>query len=101
MNDNGQITSLSQYKDGKLDGMGIGWYGNGQKKLENAHKDGKLITAFSWKANGEKCPVTNVVDGNGVWVWYNLAGQKFWSLTYKDGVKVDAKLGEGVKHLTD
>ena len=36
--------------------------------------DGKLWTAIGWKPNGEKCPVTNAVDGNGVMVFYNEHG---------------------------
>jgi hypothetical protein len=33
--------------------------------------------------------VTNVVNGNGVWVWYNDDGTESFRTTYKDGVKVD------------
>jgi antitoxin component YwqK of YwqJK toxin-antitoxin module len=60
-------------------------YGNGQKKMELINKDGKLWTAVTWKPNGEKCPDTNVVDGNGVVVGYNLDGTEEWRSTYKDG----------------
>jgi len=47
------------------------------------------VTTVAWKPNGEKCPVTNVVNGNGVWVWYNDDGTESFRTTYKDGVKVD------------
>jgi antitoxin component YwqK of YwqJK toxin-antitoxin module len=56
------------------DGLWTCWFGNGQKKKEVNWKDGKLITAVGLKPNGEKCPVTNVVDGNGPWVYYNEEG---------------------------
>ncbi|SVC51976.1 uncharacterized protein METZ01_LOCUS304830 [marine metagenome] len=48
------------------------------------------MTAVAWKPNGERCPVTRVVDGNGVWVWYHESdGTKALRVTYKDGVKVE------------
>ena len=43
------------------------------------------MSAVSWKPNGEKCPVTNVKDGNGVLVWYWKSGKKSIETNYKDG----------------
>ncbi len=89
MYDNGQIEWLFQFSDGKWDGPATAWYTNGQKKLEQIYKDGKLMTARSWKPNGEKCPETNVVNGNGVRVWYREDGTEEARWTFKDGVKVE------------
>ena len=88
MYDNGQVRELSQYKDGKADGLGIEWYEIGQKEWEHTNKDGKLVTAVAWKPNGEKCPVTNVVNGNGVWVRYSPVGTEWIRFTFKDGEQV-------------
>ena len=87
MYDNGQVRELSQYKDGKADGLGIEWYEIGQKEWEHTYKDGKLVTAVAWKRNGEKCPHSNVVDGNGVYVDYNEDGTIYAGRgdTFKDG----------------
>ena len=52
---------------------------------EGTYKDGKLVTIVVWKPNGKKCPVTNVVNGNGVWVYYNYDGTERYRHTYKDG----------------
>ena len=52
---------------------------------EGNYKDGKVMTIVSWKPNGEKCPVTNVVNGNGVWVAYWENGKELARLTYRDG----------------
>jgi hypothetical protein len=82
---NGQINMLTQFKDGKKDGMSMSWFKNGQKWREQTYKDGKLWTAVKWKPNGEKCPVTNIVNGNGVMVWYNDDGTEDRRTTYKDG----------------
>ena len=85
MHENGQMMALWHFKDGKADGLWTKWFDNGQKKEEVTYKDGKLVTAVSWKPNGDKCPVTNVVNGNGVWAWYNPDGTEGVRFTYKDG----------------
>ena len=43
MHDNGRISGLYQYKDGKRDGLWTGWHRNGQKAAEGAYKDGKVV----------------------------------------------------------
>ena len=85
MHDNGQIWRLYQHKDGKWDGLSRGWYSNGQKEYDHTYKDGKRITAVAWKPNGEKCPITKVVNGNGVRTWYNDNGTEDFRETIKDG----------------
>ena len=109
MHDNGQIEMLLQYKDGKIDGLQTRWhsngqkqaegntkdgkkdgpetwwYSNGQKKEECTYKDGKLMSLVAWKINGDKCPHTNVVNGNGVVVEYYDDGTEKGRLTLKDG----------------
>jgi antitoxin component YwqK of YwqJK toxin-antitoxin module len=87
----GRIWLLTKYnKDGKKDGPSTWWYNNGQKRHEETYKDGRLITAIVWRPNGEKCPDTNVVKGNGVWVLYNEDGTEFVRHTYKDGEEAKA-----------
>jgi len=72
-----------------LDGLAIEWYENGQKKAEENWKDNKLMSAEVWKPDGEKCPETNIKDGNGVSVSYKEDGTERGRYTYKDGVQVD------------
>ena len=45
------------------------------------------MSAKVWKPNGEKCPVTNLKDGNGVVVGWYENGQKRQQINYKDGKK--------------
>jgi len=85
MLDDGQVKQLTQFKDGKRDGLITHWYKNGQKKSEANRKDGELMSDVAWKPNGEKCPVTNVKDGNGVSVFYYENGKKQMERNYKDG----------------
>ena len=87
--DNGQKNSEFNFKDGKLHGFQIGWYENGQRQSEGNYEDGKIMSVVVWKPNGEKCPVTNVKDGNGVWVWYNKDGTEARRSTFKDGERVE------------
>ena len=66
-----------------------GWvkamYDNGQIKGLGQSKAGKMWTAVGWKPNGEKCPHTNVVNGNGVVVSYFNDGTEDDRTTFKDG----------------
>ena len=65
-------------------------YSNGRKIDQRTYKDGKLITAVAWRIDGEKCPVTKVIDGNGTLMRYNTDGTEFGLFTYKDGELVKA-----------
>ena len=78
---------MVQCIDGKFHGLWIRWYDNGKKKSEMTWKDGKLVTAVAWKRNGEQCPHSNVVNGNGVYVDYNEDGTIYAGRgdTFKDG----------------
>jgi len=87
--ENGQKMGKVTFNKDKKDGLQSWWYENGQKKEEVTYGDGKLITAVGWKPNGEKCPDTNVLDGNGVWVYYNEDGTVERRVTYRDGERVD------------
>lgn len=87
-NDDGTEAKRMIYKDGEcLSRTESYYYDYGQKsrELTTYAKDMKLITAVSWKPNGEKCPVTNVKDGSGVLVWYNEDGEEYARHIYKDG----------------
>jgi antitoxin component YwqK of YwqJK toxin-antitoxin module len=87
--ENGQKRWESTFKDGKEDGLETWWYSTGQKDSEHTYKGGKLMTAVVWKPYGEKCPETNVVDGNGIVVGYREDGTEQSRTTYKDGEEVD------------
>ena len=86
---NGQKWTETNWKDGKPNGLATEWYENGQKEVEANLKDGKLMSVMVWKSDGEKCPVTNVKDGDGVGVRYNEDGTEKARYTYKDGELVD------------
>ena len=61
------------------------WWANGQIKLLAEYKEGNIMTALAWRIGGEKCPHTNLVNGNGVAVFYNEVGTESFRKTYKAG----------------
>jgi len=82
--ENGQKEWENTWKDGKWDLTH--WYKSGQKRQETTmNKDFKLMTSVAWKPNGKKCPETNVVNGNGVVLFYRPDGTEEGRITYKDG----------------
>ena len=64
------------------------FYESGQRASVKNYKDGKLMFAVSWKPDGERCPETNVKDGNGVVVSYDNEGNESHRLSFKDAVEV-------------
>jgi antitoxin component YwqK of YwqJK toxin-antitoxin module len=83
--ENGRKRGESTFKDGKKDGLQTWWYENLKKRGESTWKDGRIMTSVVWKPNGEKCLVTNVVNGNGVKVSYNNDGAEKERNTYREG----------------
>ena len=47
-----KVVELSNYKDGKLDGLYRQWYNNGQLRYEVNFKTGKIISEKSWDKKG-------------------------------------------------
>jgi hypothetical protein len=64
------------------------FYESGQRESVKNYKDDKLMAAVSWKPDGEKCPDTNVKDGNGILVVYDKEGVENTRWIFKDGVEV-------------
>jgi len=94
---NGQISALTEWKDGEVHGLELAWYTPNEKKngkyvciMKSAKtwQDGKQMSAAIWKLNGDKCPVTNLVNGNGVVVYYRDDGTERDRATFKDGEPV-------------
>ncbi len=83
---NGQKEFEDNYKDGIRDGLSTSWYESGQKAYEDKYIDDKLMFSQNWKPNGEKCPESNLKDGNGLCVSYYQNGQKNSEENWKDGV---------------
>ena len=82
---NGQKRLEVTFKDGKEHDLTTLWYDNGQKNMEGTAKDGVPVAVTVWKPNGEKCPDTNFVNGNGIICYYHDNGQKKEETTFRDG----------------
>ena len=83
--ENGQKKEEWNFKGGKSDEVTTFWFEGGQKSGEDIYKEGRLLSSISWKPNGEKCPLTNVKNGNGVMVYYYENGQIEQMCNWKDG----------------
>ena len=57
----------------------MGW------RLSTSYKKGKVHSIERWKPNGEKCPHSHVMNGNGVLVFYNRDGTEMKRVSYKGG----------------
>ena len=86
---NGQRRSSGNVRNGEMDGPWEEWYENGWKSKVQSCDFGKLISATVWKPDGEKCPVSNVVNGNGELIDYNEDGTIEKRYTIKDGVGIE------------
>lgn len=89
--DQGRKETESSWKEGKMDGLLSRWYENGQKEGEANFKEGKLWSVVVWKPGGEKCSVTNVENGSGVWVLYEEDGIEESRRYYLDGKKASLR----------
>ena len=69
------------YKDGKKDGLWIGYHENGQKSSEITYKNGKQYIIRTYK-DGKR---------EGFWTWWYANGQKFYEDVYKDGELIESK----------
>ena len=76
-------------EDGKRHGFQRYWYENGRKSAEKKCDNDILVSASSWKPDGEPCPVTKIIDGSGIFVTWHENGQKKSEVYYKNGLEVD------------
>jgi len=107
---NGQVSFLLQLSEGKYSGVRHDWYENGQKCIEienmlqgtgykqawfkNGQKhqhlefrDSLLISAETWKPNGETCPKTSLENGTGILISYYEGGSVQLEENFKNGKK--------------
>ena len=85
--DSGQPEALARIKDGKRDGLHVGWHRNGKKKYEENNKEGERHGLYvDWHENGQKAHEATYKDG-GLYglatVWYEN-GKKEAEGIYKD-----------------
>ena len=87
--ENGRKRREANYSESKMDGLSTEWYRNGRKKSEENFKNEKIISSVAWKPNGEKCLVSNVKHGTGVFVEYAEDGTEIYRTIWKDGKRVE------------
>jgi antitoxin component YwqK of YwqJK toxin-antitoxin module len=82
--ENGQKKFEGNYKDGKMDGLFVGWHDNGKKGWEVNWKDDKRDgLVVEWHENGQKKGEATFKDDKPV-----EGSEKFWN---SKGEPVDSK----------
>ena len=82
------IFGLAQVKDGVLNGIAEGFYPSGRKHISEIWKNGRILSAISWKPNGEVCLITGIKEGKGVTLIYDEDGNIFDRTFYHNGKQV-------------
>jgi hypothetical protein len=89
---NGKLSSLGFYKDGKKDGVHQSWWENGYMLMESTFYSGMKDGSFrTWNENG-----SILIEANwrrdkehGPHTVYNMDGTKLLQMHYVDGVKIN------------
>ena len=90
----GKVTLLENYKDGKEDGLWRAWHENGQLWQVFNLKDGEFDGLWrAWHENGQLNSETNYKDGkeDGLCRYWHENGQLSSEANYKDGKLIDEK----------
>jgi len=89
--ENGQKKLENHYKNGKLDGLSTFWHESGDKQWEGYFRDGKKEGFVSgWYENGQRIFEGNYRDGKeeGLFFYWYENGQKKWEIINKNGTEV-------------
>tara|TARA_Y100000588_G_scaffold385340_1_gene478509 strand:- start:734 stop:1318 length:585 start_codon:yes stop_codon:yes gene_type:complete len=92
--ENGKKKQEGNLKDGKMDGLWVGWHENGKKAVEGNFKDGKQNGLHvMWFKNEQKEFEANFKDGkyDGLVEEWHKNGQKAMETKFKDGVEISGK----------
>lgn len=92
--ENGQKSKQSNWKNGKQEGLRTEWHGNGLKSSEDTFNNGKKNGSIArWYASGKKKTEEQFKNGlrEGLHVLWDEFGNKVSETTYKDGVVMDLK----------
>ena len=85
---NGQLLNLQQYKEGVQHGSAMEWYSTGQMKWQIILDFDKVMSAKAWTPDGAPCPITRVVNGNGIGVIYDESGSVTFRKRWENGKEV-------------
>lgn len=85
---NAKVDALIQYKDGKMDGLWVGWYKNGQMKWRRESKNGLRHGEWiGWNIKAKVIAKGDFSNGNGLWILWHNNGQKWWEGNYVNNYK--------------
>ena len=88
---NGKIGTVGQTTHGEVDGEWKEFYENGSLEAHPANKNGTLVNIEVFLFNGEKCERSEVVDGSGTFIDYDINGSALRSRTFENGIESDSQ----------
>jgi len=88
---NGKIGTVGQTTDGEMDGEWKEFYENGSLEAHSENKNGTLVNIQVFLFNGEKCGRSEVVDGSGTFIDYDINGSALRSRTFENGIESDSQ----------
>ena len=94
-NDSEQVKSLAQCRDGRPNGLFMGWHENGQKGVEATMEDGELEgLVVVWHENGKKGAEGAFQDNlpHGLLTYWDANGTKIAEVACEEGEFISARL---------
>lgn len=82
--DNGIMESQREMSENKKNGLSTAWYRDGQLMLIEEYDGGKLKRGDYYR-KGEKHPISQVVEGEGIVTFYDAEGNFIKKVTYANG----------------
>ena len=81
---------MGQTIDGEVDGEWKEFYENGSLEAQSENQIGTLVNMRVFLFNGEKCTRSQVVDGRGTFIDYDINGSALRSRTFESGIEIDS-----------
>ena len=93
--DSEQVKRLAQCRDGRSNGLFMGWHENGQKAFEATMEDGELEgLVVVWHENGKKVAEGTAQDNlpQGLFTYWDANGTKIAEIACEEGEFISARL---------
>lgn len=77
---------ISNFKDGRRDGLFAVFYANGKRKANAVFDRGKLVSGITWKPDGTEG--SRIENGTGTFQMFHPDGSKARESVYENGVQI-------------
>ena len=77
---------VSNFKEGRRDGLFAVFYSNGKRKADAMFARGKLVSGITWKPDGTEG--SRIENGTGTFQMFHPDGSKARESVYENGVRI-------------